>query len=59
MHDGLRVNSHVNTVQVHAEQVMRLKHFESLVDHGCRVGGDDQAHVPGGVCERLRGGHVV
>ena len=41
-----------------AEEQVGLDHLEALVDQGGGVDGDDRAHVPGRVGQRLLDGHV-
>ena len=42
----------------HVEEQVRLDHLQALVDQGRGVDGDDRAHVPGRVGERLLGRDV-
>ena len=57
--DRLRVHDDVDPVVRDAEQQVRLDDLEALVDQGGRVDGDDRAHRPGRVGQRLRGGDVA
>ena len=54
----LGVHDDVEGVVRHVEQQVRLDQLQALVDQRRGVGGDDLAHVPGRVGERLRRGHV-
>ena len=53
VHDRLRMHDDVDVAVRDAEQQVRLDHLEALVDERRGVGGDDAAHVPGRVRERL------
>ena len=58
VHQRLRVHDDVDPVERHAEEQVRLEQLEALVDQGGRVRGDDPAHVPGRVGQRLGRRHV-
>ncbi|MNI91961.1 hypothetical protein D3C73_1496910 [compost metagenome] len=59
MDHGLRMNHDVDPIQGNVEQQVCLNHFEALVDQAGRVCGDHEAHVPGGVSQRLLRRDVV
>ena len=52
--DRLRVHDHVDALVRDVEQQVRLDELQALVDQGRRVGGDQLAHVPRRVGQRLR-----
>ena len=58
VHDRLRVHHDVDPVQRDAEEQVRLDHLQALVDQRRGVGGDQRAHVPGRVGQRLLGRDV-
>ncbi len=47
------MHHHINSIQVHAVQQVRLEQFQALVHQRCGVGRDHSAHVPGRVCQGL------
>ena len=53
VHDRLRMHHHINSIQVHAVQQVRLEQFQTLVHQRRGVGRDHSAHVPGRVCQSL------
>ncbi len=58
VHDRLRVHHDVDAVVLDVEEQVRLDDLEALVHERRRVRGDDEAHVPRGVRERLGRGDV-
>ena len=56
MDHRLRVDDDCDPLVGHAEQQVRLDHLESLVDERGRVRGDELAHVPGRMRQRLAQG---
>jgi hypothetical protein len=53
VHDGLRMDEHLELVGREPEQVMRLDEFEALVHEGRRIDVDLGAHRPGRVAGGL------
>ena len=53
VHDGLRMDDHVQPVIREPEQVVGLDQLQPLVHQRGRVDRDLASHVPGGVGERL------
>ena len=57
MNGRLRMDDHVNFVEVHAEEPARFDHFEALVHERGGVDGDALAHFPVGMRQGLLGRH--
>ena len=57
MDHRLRVDDDCDPLVGHPEQQVRLDHLESLIDEGGRIRGDELAHVPGRMRQRLLRGN--
>ena len=57
MHQGLRVDHHLDPFPFEAEEVVHFDDFKGLVHQGGRAHGDARSHVPVGMLEGHGGGH--
>ena len=53
MHDALRMNHHFDPLHLHAEEPVRLDHFQPFVKERGGIDRDLRAHVPGRMLQRL------
>ncbi len=58
MHDGLRVDHHIDLPGADAKQPARLDDFEPLVHQRCRIDRDLPAHAPRRMLQRLGRRHA-